>query len=212
MKMHPRKRPNGQPVRIDHQSSPTGLTHWSDPNLAATVIPDGPMPDSLHGLAFSPWDRAPRTSAAWAGVPGQNLTEEPPFIVPPSMAPAAGVVVLEEDGRVWLVSPTNAFGGYRSTFPKGRLEPGLSLQATAIKEAFEESGLQVEIVSHLIDLPRSATYNRYYLARRVSGQPADMGWESQAVHLVPTARLKDFLNNPNDKPITEALKLLAGKA
>jgi 8-oxo-dGTP pyrophosphatase MutT (NUDIX family) len=51
---------------------------------------------------------------------------------------AAGAVVMEPDGRLWLVAPSNGFGGYLATFPKGRVEPGISLQATAIREVWEE--------------------------------------------------------------------------
>lgn len=45
---------------------------------------------------------------------------------------SADVRRLEPDGGVWLVAPSDGFGGYRTTFPKGRVEPGAALQATAI--------------------------------------------------------------------------------
>lgn len=57
--------------------------------------------------------------------------------------------------------------------------------AGAIKEAFEETGLMVELVGFLVDVLRTTTYSRYYLARRIGGNPADMAWEAQAVMLVP---------------------------
>lgn len=87
-----------------------------------------------------------------------------------------------------MVCPTNQYGGYEVTFPKGRTE-GKSLQAAALTEAFEESGLRVRLRRHLIDVRRTQTYTRYYLAERVSGTPAAMGWESQCVMLVPHAQL-----------------------
>ena len=104
-----------------------------------------------------------------------------------------------------MVAPSNAFGGYKATFPKGRLD-GKSAKVTALIEAFEESGLRVRLLSHLIDVARSTTYTRYYLAERVGGNPADMGWESQAVILAPLAALPVLLNNSNDLPIIEELK------
>ncbi len=122
------------------------------------------------------------------------------------MTPAAGAVVLEGDGRVWLVAPTNEYGGYKSTFPKGRLTPGLSLQQSAVKEALEEAGLRVMLTAHLVDVPRSSTYTRYYLAQRVGGHPGSMGWESQAVHLVPKDKLVSMLKSLYDRPILEALR------
>jgi 8-oxo-dGTP pyrophosphatase MutT (NUDIX family) len=112
---------------------------------------------------------------------------------------------MEEDGRVWLVSPTNGFGGYAATFPKGRVDPGASLQHTAVREVFEEAGLLVRLEAHLIDVPRTQTYTRYYLARRIGGCPSAMGWETQAVHLVPAARLAEVATHANDAPVIRAL-------
>ncbi|WP_326491263.1 NUDIX hydrolase [Paraburkholderia sp. HD33-4] len=131
--------------------------------------------------------------AAWRAAP------------PPGYKRAAGVVIREPDGRVWVVAQTNGFAGYEATFTKGTAV-GKSLQAIALAEAFEESGLKVRLISHLADVKRSQSYTRYYLAERIGGNPADMGWESQAVSLVPTGQLPAVLNHPNDKAIIEALK------
>ena len=203
---HPKLDDGGKSVPILHYSSPTPLSCWSRPLEAATVVPNGPMPTELNGIAFKPW-AAPVSDVKWADIEGQATIEEPPFVVPPDKHPAAGVVIEEPDGRIWLVAPTNGFGGYKATFPKGRPETSASLQATAIREAFEEAGLKVEITGFLADLPRSTTRTRYYLARRTSGNPAEMGWESQSVHLVPRSKLGAFLTNPNDAPF---IKLLGG--
>lgn len=54
-----------------------------------------------------------------------------------------GGAVPEADGRVWLVTHSNAYGGYPVTLPKGTQDSGMSLQATALREAFEEAGLAV---------------------------------------------------------------------
>ena len=59
---------------------------------------------------------------------------------------------------------------------------------------------------HLVDVKRSQSYTRYFLAERVGGNPADMGWESQAVMLVPVEQLAQVLNSPNDAPIVDALE------
>ena len=115
--------------------------------------------------------------------------------------------MVEPDGRVWLVAPTNGYSGYQATFPKGRVDAGLTLQACALKETFEETGLKVELVDHLLDVPRAKGFARYYFARRRGGNPADMGWESQAVHLVPQDQLAGLLNRPRDQAIALALKI-----
>ena len=208
---HPQPNERGEPVLISRPSLPTATATWLDPTQLATVIPLGPLPLELNGVPFAPWFDVPATNAEWAGVAGQANIAEPAFALPPSKSPAAGVVVVEEDGRVWAVSPSNRFGGYDATFPKGRVDPGVNLQATAIREAFEESGLRVEILAHLVDCVRTLTYTRFYLARRVGGNPALMGWESQAVHLAPQEQLPTLLCNANDRVVIDALaRTLAG--
>jgi 8-oxo-dGTP pyrophosphatase MutT (NUDIX family) len=80
------------------------------------------------------------------------------------------------------------------------------LQHTAIREVYEESGLLVRLEAFLIDAPRTQTYTRYYIAKRIGGCPSVMGWETQAVHLVPAARLEEIAVHPNDAAIIRALK------
>ncbi|QNA97679.1 NUDIX hydrolase [Massilia sp. Se16.2.3] len=205
---HPHPDDKGRPVLLQHPDTPTPLVAWADPRQAATVIPGGAMPDTLNGIAFAPWRDVPASEAGWNEVAGQFAHDEPPFRVPEGKQPAAGVVIEEPDGRIWLVSPSNAFGGYRTTFPKGRIDGGVNLQACAIREAFEEAGLQVRITGWLADSNRSRSYTRYYRAERVGGNPAAMGWESQAVHLVPRAALERFLTHPNDLPLLQAIRSL----
>ena len=205
MALHPCKNNKGQPVIIKHPHAPTGVDTWFAADEVATVVPRGPMPDALGMIPFRRWEHPPEDRGDWVSHVADTGLDEPPLNAK-GMPPGAGVVVVEDDGRVWLIAPTNEYGGYKATFPKGRLTPGLSLQQSAAKEAFEEAGLQVLITAHLIDVPRSATYARYYLAHRVGGHPGDMGWESQAVHLVPQNQLTSMLNSPYDKPILDALR------
>jgi ADP-ribose pyrophosphatase YjhB (NUDIX family) len=203
--IHPRRKESGEQVRIDHPSEPTPLENWRLPEAVAIVVPDGAVPPEINGIPTAPWTDAPRDDAGWTRVSGQAAIAEPDFALPPGLAAATGVVILEPDGRVWAVAPSNRFGGYAATFPKGRVEKGLGLQAAAIREAFEESGLRVEITAHLADARRSVTYTRYYLARRLGGDPADMGWESQAVMLVPANQIGKHLAHKNDQPVIVAL-------
>lgn len=203
---HPQLNDKGQPVPIHAPHKPSAEDTWADPDLAATFVPGGAVPAELNGVPFAPWADAPTSSDEWEHVEGQNADlDEPQLELAHGKHAGAGVVIEEDDGRVWLVAPTNAFGGYKASFPKGTAEMELSLQANAIKEAYEESGLQVEITGFLMDVERSTSIARYYTARRIGGTPADCGWESQGVHLVPRDRLYDFLNSPNDHGLAEAL-------
>ena len=203
---HPQPDERGEPVPLASPSRPTAVDSWLDPAQLATVIPLGALPPMLNGVPFAPWIDVPATNAEWTGVAGQAAINEPVFALPPAKSPAAGVVIVEDDGRVWAVAPSNRFGGYDATFPKGRVDPGINLQATAIREAFEESGLRVDILAHLVDCARTLTYTRFYLARRIGGNPALMGWESQAVHLAPQAALRTLLCNRNDQVVIDALE------
>lgn len=200
--LHPFPNDAGEPVTIHLPSLPTTLATWSDPARIATVVPGGALPPALGGIPFTPWEGRLATLS--------NPVDEPPYVLPAGLAAAAGVVVVEEDGRIWLVAPTNRFGGYEATFPKGRVDPGTSLQHTALREAFEESGLVVELTSWLLDTRRTQTFTRYYLARRTGGSPAAMGWETQAVHLVPLAQLRAVAAHRNDAVIIEALEQTKG--
>ena len=203
---HPKPDDNRKRVGIQKMSTPTSSEAWRNPSDAVVVTPGHDVPGELNGIPFKPWADHPKTAEEWDDVEGQNPDiDEPDLDVAKNKHPAAGVVIQEADGRIWLVSPTNKFGGYDSTFPKGTVEDDMSLQASAIKEAYEESGLKVEIVDFLMDADRSTSTTRYYLARRVGGSPADMGWESQAVNLVPPEKLYEFLNAKYDHPLAEAL-------
>jgi len=162
------------------------------------------MPSQVAGVAIETWADAPTTPEAWERLAAEHAVDEPAFDAPKGYRKAAGTVIQESGGRIWIVAPSNAFAGYQATFPKGTLD-GKSAQATALVETFEESGLRVRLVKHLIDVQRSQSYTRYYLGERLDGNPADMGWETQAVMLVPSTQLHKVLNSPHDTPIVKLL-------
>jgi ADP-ribose pyrophosphatase YjhB (NUDIX family) len=201
---HPQAGDKGEPIQINEPSKPSLAETWEDPDATATFVPGSAVPRELNGVAMQTWADAPTTDIEWNNVPGQDMDlEEPEFILPKGKKAAAGVIIEEPDGRVWLLRPTNGFGGYDATFPKGRIDPGIGMQASAIKEAFEETGLQVEITGFVCDIERSVTMARFYRARRVGGTPKDMGWEAQAVQLVPKDELHQVLNTEVDRHIAK---------
>ena len=205
---HPRANDEGAAVELKQPHQPTALTAWNNPNQLATVTPDSPMPDAVAGLAIAAWATAPTSNEGWKQLAAAMAFDEPPMKTAPGRLPASGAVVIEPDGRVWVVSPSNRFGGYANTFPKGKneLAQALCLRANALKEVFEEAGLEVEMTGFLCDSVRSTSVTRYYLARRLGGNPADMCWETQAVHLVPATQLAEFVSHPNDQSILIALQ------
>ena len=205
---HPRADDNGHAVELKQPHQPTALSAWGNPNELATVTPDSPMPSAVCGLSIAGWPAVPTSSAGWELLAAAMTVEEPPMKTAPGKKPASGAVVVEPDGRIWVVSPSNHHGKYINTFPKGKNEQSqaLCLRANALKEVFEEAGLQVELTGFLCDSVRSTSVTRYYLARRLGGNPADMCWETQAVHLVPVSQLGAFVSHTNDQSILTALQ------
>lgn len=203
---HPKPGEDGKPVLVKwphHASTPST---WHNADAVATFVPGGDAPTAINGVPLRRWKDHPRTAEGWDYDDGVNdEIHEPPFHLAPGKKAAAGVIIEEPDGRVWLTAPTNGFGGYDATFPKGTAEHGLSLQANAIKEAFEETGLRIRITGFIGDFERTTSKARMYRAVRVGGTPVEMGWESQAIHLVPKGDLYEHLNGDADHPIAELI-------
>lgn len=204
--VHPKRGEQSQEVIIKHPSHASGSATWGNPNQTAIFTPGGISPKLINGTRIYPWRDHPRSGAEWNQVRLLKPELQEPAIQKSSLPMASGVVMVEPDGRIWMVSPTNKFGGYETTFPKGKLDTkGLTLQANAIKEVYEESGLKVRITGYLGDFKRTTSITRLYLGERVGGDPTEMGWESQAVKLVPQNEWAANLQNPSDQPVLAAL-------
>jgi ADP-ribose pyrophosphatase YjhB (NUDIX family) len=202
---HPKLNDQGQPVIINSPSEPTPDTTWTDPATTAVFVPEGNTPTKIGNTELKPWTPP---QDGWSSISGVNekLDNRKPFTSTPGKQAASGVIIVEDDGRVWLISPTNQFGGYDNTLPKGKLDPSLSMQENAIKEAWEETGLKVDIIGIVGDYEKSTSKVRYYLAKRVGGTPKNMGWEAQAVKLATLDDAKNLLNQQVDKDIISDLE------
>jgi phage-related protein (TIGR01555 family) len=159
------------------------------------------MPKELNGVEFKPWD----PPDDWADVDGQiELENDTPDDVPGQKYISTGLIMHEPDGRVWLVKPKGGYGGYRQTFPKGGYDDeSLSMQANAIKEAYEESGLKGRVTGLAGDFEGDTSITRLYHATREGGTPTDYGDESSAVVLATHADLDKLLNRTRDKEIAK---------
>jgi 8-oxo-dGTP pyrophosphatase MutT (NUDIX family) len=104
-----------------------------------------------------------------------------------------------------VVAPGNAIGGYEATFPKGGME-GKSARATALVEAFEETGLRVRLTWFLVEVQRSTSYTRYFWGSALAATRQPWDGRARGVMLVPVVLLAQVLNSPRDLPIIEALK------
>lgn len=195
---------NDEGIVLKNPQKPTSPENNDNPDDRATFVAGHTPGDGLNGIPFKPWDGP--EGGDWAKVDGTGDFDEPDLPATKGKRLGAGVVITEPDGRVWTLTPTNHFGGYFETLPKGGIEPGLNLRQTAIKEAWEESGLKVRLTGYIGDFERNTSVARYYRAERVGGDPTDYHWETAASHLVPMDDLDDALHHVNDKPILAKLK------
>lgn len=200
-----------------------------DPEKVVTFVPGQPLPPGL----YKPVEGAVQaTSDAEKTVYGKLKFEVNSELAKPmekvtGLKNSAGMIVLDDStqGQVWVYSPKNQFGGYKNTFPKGTLEgleksTGLGIQEQAIREVFEETGLQAKPLFHLGDYTKTTSNTRYFVGVKTGGSPTMMGWEAEAVKLVPIDKLDDLLNVAVDKKIAkdfieqynQALKLGEGNA
>lgn len=210
--IHPKPDDNFKPVTIKQPTEPSAAAAWLDAGMVATAVPRSDLPATLNGIPLEPW-QPPFEPVAWEKLATRIDFPEPAFTAHEGKASASGVVTIEVDGRVWLVSPTNGYGGYAHTMPKGRLKgENLSMRANALKDAYEKTGLHIELTGFLCDIVRDTSATRYYLARRIGGTPGEMRWKSQAVHLVPAEQLNAFLTHANDQPVLAALQREGVKA
>jgi 8-oxo-dGTP pyrophosphatase MutT (NUDIX family) len=133
---------------------------------------------------------------------------------------SAGVIIEEDDGRIWLVKPTNAYGGYEATFPKGGISAdaassfadddlytkNMELRTAAVREAFEETGLVVQLQDFLGDVERSTSYSRYFIAKRIGGSPINFDNETSEVMLLHPGEALNQVKNPYDAKLIEMYK------
>jgi phosphoglycolate phosphatase len=148
-------------------------------------------------------------------MPGPVEVEEPPFQLERGLQPAAGIVVVESDNRVWIYEPHDHHGSHQNAFPKGQVEGESSqledLHRTAVRETWEETGIHARIIGYLADTSFFGYKNRYYLGERIGGDPCQAHWEAARVKLVPMADLHRFVNVQNDRAVLRLLLSHFGK-
>jgi ADP-ribose pyrophosphatase YjhB (NUDIX family) len=213
--VHPKRGERGEKISIKNPSQPTEKDSWDDPDAVAVFVPSGEVPKQLNGIEFKKDSDLEAdieefgSTYAFDNIKGadeyyqDSISSIKAFLEEAkdyNLQAASGAIVIEPDGRVWTISPTNGYGA-KNTFAKGRLEAGLTPQENAIKEIFEETGLKVRIVGALGSFEGDTTLTRMYIAVRESGTPAEMGWESQAVNLSPVQYALSSLDKARDKYI-----------
>ena len=136
---------------------------------------------------------------------------------PTKQAVSAGGLVFQDrpDGRwVVLISRRNAAGQLQWTLPKGGLEDGEDLEAAAIREVREETGLDSQILSKLgvvdywfvwrPDEVRYHKYVHYYLMTYLGGDTDLHDDEAEEVAWMPIDEALTRLTHTNERRLVSA--------
>ncbi len=124
---------------------------------------------------------------------------------------SCGALVLrrEEDGTDSILMIRHRRGGHRS-FPKGHMEAGETEIMTAIREVYEETGVNVRIKSdfretvHYMPMPGVRKEVVYFLTRTEQKQIRPREGEIAEVEWVPLEKAEGSLTHENDKTVLRA--------
>lgn len=87
----------------------------------------------------------------------------------PAVKQHSARVLLVQDGQVALIERQRA-GRLYHVFPGGRVEPGETPAAAAVREAHEELGVQVSILREVARIKHWDILQHYYLVEVTGGQ------------------------------------------
>lgn len=85
-----------------------------------------------------------------------------------------GIVVFNREGRVWLGRRIHTQGMHSWQFPQGGVDPGEDLEAAALRELYEETGIRSVTL-----LGRAEGWIRYDFPEGFGGSKAARGFRGQ---------------------------------
>lgn len=121
---------------------------------------------------------------------------------------AAGAVVIDDEGNILLRRPTGDFGGYKWTWPKGRVDAGEKPEQAARREVLEETGVVSRIGKRIGRYEGDVTNTTMFIAEKIkdTGRHDE---ETRAVVWVPPAQAASLIQTtPNKKGRVRDLKIL----
>ncbi len=111
-----------------------------------------------------------------------------------TLAPAAGGVVFNDQGKLLLVEPTGHFDNTVWTFPKGRLDADDTPEAAAVREGEEESGAVARIVAPVPGSWQGSASETCYFVMTLVEQHFEPNAEAQAFAWIDPSEAPDYIN------------------
>jgi ADP-ribose pyrophosphatase YjhB (NUDIX family) len=117
---------------------------------------------------------------------------------------SAGGVVIDRRDHIALVRQRDRRGRWRWTLPKGRIDPGETAEAAALREVHEESGLRARIVRP-IGLHQGRLHFTYFFEMALVSDDGVHDGETREVRRVSFAEAARLLRGRRDLRVLRRL-------
>jgi 8-oxo-dGTP pyrophosphatase MutT (NUDIX family) len=107
---------------------------------------------------------------------------------------AYGGIVINDQGKILLREVSHHYDNYVWTFPKGRQKANETPEETALREVFEETGIQTEIKGRLPGVYEGGTTENIYFLMLFIEDTGKFDRETQSVRWVAPQEAKDLIS------------------